>query len=827
MVFLSTICGTCGKGQVKDATTLYACGRCGTAVYCSTECQKTDWGTRHKLECSFVKLRNDSDNIGADRDAEPTVFLPPPLPEAFKLRPPPPPKKMPSVVQDLIEKYNYLTRSTMRKVRGTEFQMRQMLNELNAPASTIEEFERSMETLGGSFQKLGEEVVGSLGTSGPSSAVLGEISKNLSAILYHFSTISMVAAVEKKKKVDAKDMIANMLVTNLIESLLAEENMEEEEGTIDSQMSSASIGVRRRKVPLTGLPPLYPELEHSGKQQPDETKEQWRSRLYGNIAEAVRTVESYIADMVEKGIDLDGAAFLEKVKQKIIDWSKKVGISDRYLTVEYRLWWMIVPVAIGLAPLGVAAFWKFATKSKEDFDHMQAVIAVVTGKVDYLTKQVPSEREQLETVENISGTMADLAQKNLAPYGMVGLEDKKREIITHATNALSEYMKMQEQKELLGLWRPSGEMMTYITQKEVLKLIQDPRNKDRYLEAVAVVERIMAEQVGLVKGLTQNQFFALVGSLATGVIDLSDYQLRSGVPLTDIAAGLKEGIQRASNIVPSGWWGTYQYCLGQITNAVGETAARMVAILLWVPGLIMTESATASLKKVLEEYMPPMPDISKLHDIFKVMNFVQFVTSICKWRVNSWIIGYGSSILAWLGKKAGFYIMGFATKYISDDYLTSMFTEDGLREIRKRFPYHQKKEYMKYLLRVGMAVDGLGVISEMIASIFFAMTFFMWIIPYLIMIVTAIWAIVVAYQWYQWVVAGAGIGGTLAVIAYNTLKAYFPEWAIPAIRPALGELGGLLIQNRKWIKWGGNIVAIILTWYMMISYMMSLFVQQL
>ena len=47
----TTKCDGCGKDEVELGKTLKQCAKCGSARYCSRECQKTDW-KEHKKVCS-------------------------------------------------------------------------------------------------------------------------------------------------------------------------------------------------------------------------------------------------------------------------------------------------------------------------------------------------------------------------------------------------------------------------------------------------------------------------------------------------------------------------------------------------------------------------------------------------------------------------------------------------------------------------------------------------------------------------------------------------------------------------------------------------------
>jgi hypothetical protein len=44
-------CTVCGK-EAKESSPLQRCGRCGTATYCSSDCQRKDWAV-HKHICSL------------------------------------------------------------------------------------------------------------------------------------------------------------------------------------------------------------------------------------------------------------------------------------------------------------------------------------------------------------------------------------------------------------------------------------------------------------------------------------------------------------------------------------------------------------------------------------------------------------------------------------------------------------------------------------------------------------------------------------------------------------------------------------------------------
>lgn len=48
------ICFVCGESKTKDGAALMVCGNCGSARYCSRECQKQAW-KEHKKFCNFIK----------------------------------------------------------------------------------------------------------------------------------------------------------------------------------------------------------------------------------------------------------------------------------------------------------------------------------------------------------------------------------------------------------------------------------------------------------------------------------------------------------------------------------------------------------------------------------------------------------------------------------------------------------------------------------------------------------------------------------------------------------------------------------------------------
>ena len=44
-------CNNCGSAEAKGKMVFGVCGGCKQAFYCSGECQKEDWGKKHKNEC--------------------------------------------------------------------------------------------------------------------------------------------------------------------------------------------------------------------------------------------------------------------------------------------------------------------------------------------------------------------------------------------------------------------------------------------------------------------------------------------------------------------------------------------------------------------------------------------------------------------------------------------------------------------------------------------------------------------------------------------------------------------------------------------------------
>lgn len=54
------VCRNCGKVEGIEGVTLRRCGRCRVAVYCSAECQKTDW-KKHRMECHESEEHGDGE----------------------------------------------------------------------------------------------------------------------------------------------------------------------------------------------------------------------------------------------------------------------------------------------------------------------------------------------------------------------------------------------------------------------------------------------------------------------------------------------------------------------------------------------------------------------------------------------------------------------------------------------------------------------------------------------------------------------------------------------------------------------------------------------
>lgn len=50
------MCGHCHKSGAK----LLRCGRCKKVYYCNVECQKKDWATNHRAQCSTAPSNESS-----------------------------------------------------------------------------------------------------------------------------------------------------------------------------------------------------------------------------------------------------------------------------------------------------------------------------------------------------------------------------------------------------------------------------------------------------------------------------------------------------------------------------------------------------------------------------------------------------------------------------------------------------------------------------------------------------------------------------------------------------------------------------------------------